>query len=169
MMTQRPLSASIEAYVPFVPAFIETICASMKSYVQSKQDHHLGTVPVFGDPGLKGLISHLQRALVVTWQTLWEQGYCHDRRKMFGWWIIVSYHLNLFSICLHLKRWTVIVNEKLIDSGSLQVQISPLAPLEVKLLKMKFLALLIQSYFGNATTRFEMVAFVSISKMTKNL
>ena len=81
----------------------------------------------------------------------------------------MSYHLNLFSICLHLKRWTVIVNEKLIDSGSLQVQISPLAPLEVKLLKMKFLALLIQSYFGNATTRFEMVTFVFISKMTKNL
>lgn len=49
------------------------------------------------------------------------------------------------------------------------MQISPLALLEVKLLKMKFLALLMQSYFGNATTRFETVAFVFISKMTKNL
>lgn len=66
MMTQRPLSASIEAYAPFVPAFIETICASMKSYVQSKQDHHLGKVPVSGDPGLKGQVSHQQKALVVT-------------------------------------------------------------------------------------------------------
>lgn len=49
------------------------------------------------------------------------------------------------------------------------MQISPLVLPEVMLLKMKFLTLIMQSYFGNATTRFEMVAFVSISMMTKNL